>query len=337
LAHSSSDDDSQGFLRRLLRGVGQGSGAAARAIARHWPGGRPMARRMKALEARLARLEAAQEGARATYMGNGLVLVKCDLRGRTLALLVEADDRLIAPWFIVTGRYETELTQHFMATLRPDDRCLDVGANFGYFTCLFARFCPGGKVIGAEPDPRLHAIARDNVHINGLGSVAEVQAVAVCEARRPVLLHRRIGRSGNTSIAPPDAGFTASLGEPPAEPFEAKGMPVNALVRAMDGRVDVMKVDVEGAEPLVFRGARRAIAENPAVQIVMEWSPGQIAAAGFAVPAFLDELAAMGLAVHDLAPGNPPIPRDSLLARPYSAGILLARTPRAPRWTKPAG
>ena len=59
----------------------------------------------------------------------------------------------------------------------------------------------------------------------------------------------------------------------------------NDLLPKLDGRVDFMKIDVEGCEPLAFRGAKELIASNRQLKIVMEWSPGQIRSAGFDVPA----------------------------------------------------
>lgn len=284
--------------------------------------------RLAAMEARLAAAEEFSHGARATFMGQGLVLLKAVIHGRTIAYLVEADDRLIAPWFIASGRYETEVTDFFAATLRQDDHCLDIGANFGYFTCLFARFCPMGRVIGIEADERLFTILRDNININGFGGHATAWRNAACESDRIVRLHRRVGRSGNTSIMRVPEEFTAFLGEPPSEEFLVSGVTVDATITRFAGRLDVMKVDVEGAEPLVFEGAAGAIAANPQLQIVMEWSPGQIAAAGFDNGAFLDALTGMGLGFYGLAPGRPVLGRDALLGLDYAAGILLSKQPR---------
>ncbi len=306
-------------LGPILRGLGAG----ARRLR--------LLRRMALLhsiDARLARLEEAVQGGRSTYMGNGLVLVKAVVAGAQFGFLVEAEDRLISPWFIVSGRYETELTDFFTAILRPGDRCLDIGANFGYFTCLFARFCPQGQVIGVEPDAKLFGILRDNIHLNGFGGHAAAHHAAACEAEREVTLWRRLGRSANTSIICMPESFTDQLGEPPNQAFTVAGTMVDRLAEGWGGRVDVMKVDVEGAEPLVLAGAAATIAANPALQIVMEWSPGQVRGAGFDLGEFLDQVAAMGLRCHGLGPGRPPLSRDTLLGLHYAAGILLTRRPR---------
>lgn len=284
--------------------------------------------RLTHVEGLVQRLGGFSHGSNATYMGNGLVLVRAMVHGHQIAYLVEADDRLISPWFIVGGHYETELTDFFVPRLREDDHCLDIGGNFGYFTCLFARLCPQGRVIGVEPDPKVFAILRDNVHINGLGGHGASLHAAVSDAEGEVLLHRRVGRSGNTSITEPAADFVAFLGEPPSERFTVATTTVDRLAERFSGRLDIMKVDVEGAEPLVLRGAAATIAANPHLQIVMEWSPGQIASAGFDNGVFLDEISAMGLSCHGLQRGTPLIDRDALLNLPYAAGILLTRAPR---------
>ncbi|WP_426956519.1 FkbM family methyltransferase [Muricoccus radiodurans] len=317
-------DSSRGRSRLLQRWIGRLAPRGLRAS-----GTAEIAAALRAIEARLARLEEAVEGSRGTYLGDGIVLAKTVIHGAQFAFLLEAEDRLLTPWLLTSGHYEDELTDHFVRTRRPDDRCLDVGANFGYFTCLFARFCPRGMVLGVEPDARVFSIARDNILANGLAGVASLRQAAVCEAERELTLNRRMGRSGNTSIAPVPLSLTEWHGEKPAQPFQVMGTTVDRLAEAFGGRLDVMKVDVEGAEPLVLAGASRTVSVNPGLQIVMEWSPGQMVSAGFDIGGFLDDIDAMGLRCHGLGPGRPSYDRDAMLNLSFANGILLTREPRA--------
>ena len=281
---------------------------------------------LEPIHARLDRLERFSHGARATYIGNNRVLVKVVVADNVIAYFVEADDLLISPWFIVNGAYETHPTNYFLRTLRPDSHCLDIGSNFGYFACLMARFCPAGRVIAIEPDRHVFELVRDNLAINGFTDHAQAIHAAACDHDQGLTLHRRVKRSGNTSLISVGTDFTDHMGEPAAEQFDVASVRVDGLLPRLDGRVDVMKIDVEGAEPLVFRGAAETIARNPQVRIVMEWSPGQIQGAGFDVAAFVREIAAHGLQFHAMDRKRIwPVSADELLAMPYQAGIVLAR------------
>jgi hypothetical protein len=59
---------------------------------------------------------------------------------------------------------------------------------------------------------------------------------------------------------------------------------------APGSRVDFIKIDAEGAEPLVYRGMARVVADNPELDIVMEWSRSHFERAGFAPEEFFDQL-----------------------------------------------
>lgn len=280
--------------------------------------------RLAAVHHKLDQLEAHSHGARATYIGDNRVLVKVVVNGCNMAFIVEADDKLFSPWLIITGGYDTDLTSFFVRELRPDSHCIDVGANFGYFTCLMGRLSPQGRVIGVEPDLAIFELARDNVAINGLTAIADVIHAAASDTEAELTLHRRLTRSGNTSIVAYGRELTEELGEAPSVPFTVRSAPVDSLTGPMQGRVDFMKVDVEGAEPLVFAGARRTIADNPGLQIVMEWSPGQIRDAGFDLAQFTADLEGHGLMPFDMqADGITPISYAELLNMPYRPGVVL--------------
>jgi FkbM family methyltransferase len=278
------------------------------------------------IENKLERLEYYSHGARATFVGNNRVLVKVVVGGHNIAYYVEADDKLISPWFIITGTYEIPLTDFFLREVGSDSHCIDVGANFGFFTCLMARLCPRGKVLSVEADEHVFELCRDNLAINGLDRIGTALHAAVNDSGEAITLHRRNGRSGNTSIIAVNKDFTDRMGEAPSEPFTVEGLRLDDLLPRLDGRVDFMKIDVEGCEPLAFRGARGMIASNPQLKIVMEWSPGQIRSAGFDVPDFLDELTDQGLKIFKIGASSiEKISKDALLNIDYLAGVVLKR------------
>ena len=52
------------------------------------------------------------------------MLVKAVAAGANIAF-VEANDKLLSPWLVITGPYETPLTNYFISALRPDSHCSD--------------------------------------------------------------------------------------------------------------------------------------------------------------------------------------------------------------------
>ena len=276
------------------------------------------------MERRLARLERLASASRATYLGNGRVLVGLSVAGRELMFFLDAEDRLITPWVVSQGTYDEALTGYLAATLPADAHVIDVGANFGYYTCLAGMLAPRGRVIGIEPDAASVVLARDNVAINGLYDRASILHAAADDAGRDVTLFRRIGRAGNTSIAAPAEAFTTALGEAPVERFTVPGVRVDDLLPQLDGRLDFLKVDVEGAEPLVLAGARAAIAANLHITIALEWSPGQMQAAGFDAGELAHGFAAGGLRAYRLHRGGlVSMSQDALTGTDYLAAVIL--------------
>jgi FkbM family methyltransferase len=292
------------------------------------------ARRLRRVDQRLQRVEYLARridhfslGTSALYIGGNRVLLRIVAGHHLFMLYVQADDKLITPSLVVNGRYEPELTDFFTKALQPDSHCLDIGANVGYFTCFMAKHCPQGQVIGLEPNPPIHALAVDNVLLNALGGHAKVLNMAASDQVGELTLYHRIGRAGNTSMAACGEDYTRYFQEPPEEAFQVAAVPIDQLRDQLGGRVDFLKIDVEGAEPLAFAGARETIGSNPQLQIVMEWAPAQIQHAGFDIAAFVGEIEMAGLKAYLLAAGAAPQPVSyaDLIALAYQPGVLLRR------------
>jgi FkbM family methyltransferase len=276
------------------------------------------------LSRRLERVEMLCRGG-ATYLGNNRILAKVPVGSAVFAFLMPADDLLLMPWTVVHGEHEPQLTSYFATNVKQTDHCLDIGANYGYYTCLMAQLARQGKTIGVEPSRPLFDLARDNISINSLQMFGDTLHAAVSDRQGKLTLYRRPTRSGNTSITKIPEAWVQAHGEPPQEPFEVDCVSIDDLQERLNGKLDIMKIDVEGAEPLAFRGAKRAIASNPGLKIVMEWAPLQIQAAGFDVRDFLTELAALRLNAAIIHEGCllQSIPLMSLADQGYMCGVLL--------------
>jgi FkbM family methyltransferase len=277
-------------------------------------------------QARLSALEAHAGQFRAVYLGGRRVLVR--FRHLPLVFIADAADRLIVPHLIQEGEYEKEVTAWLRDNIAENDVCVDVGANIGYHACIMARMAPVGRVLACEPDPDSFALLVENANVNWLEAVLQPMNLALSDGEGQVTLHRIANRSANTSIGAtsPDELQAANLRPEPS--FVAACTTVDEIVRREEIGLDVMKIDVEGAERLVLRGARRTIAGRPSLRILMEWSPAQLARCGGGAEALLDEIDGQGLAVHRLrldGTEEPPAARETILESPYWNVVLRHR------------
>lgn len=165
-----------------------------------------------------------------------------------LELRVPSLEEPVAFHLLVNGVYEPLVAQFLAAHLRAGSILIDVGANVGCFAVpLSRRLRPGGAVLAVEASPRVFPYLEHNVKANGCDNVWAVHAAA----------HERDGSTVDFYEAPPQKFGMGSL----APQFHAQPVPVPA--RSLDSlagelglaRVDVMKLDVEGLEASVLRGA----------------------------------------------------------------------------------
>jgi FkbM family methyltransferase len=138
--------------------------------------------------------------------------------------------------------------------LRPGMRVVDVGANLGYFLLLLESVIgPRGEVVCLEPEPdNLRELAR-NVRVNGLGNVVVLPiAAGDCDGFAPL-------RRGINAVVNPGGS-------------ESFTVPLRRLDSLLSAPVDFIKIDVEGFELQVLRGAQRVLQQRPTV--VVEVHPG---------------------------------------------------------------
>lgn len=209
--------------------------------------------------------------------------VLCRVLGRYI-LYADPSDVCIVPHLCLDGYWESWITVALARLIRPGWHCVDVGANHGYFTLLMADAAgPAGRVLAVEPQPRLAARLRLSLEVNGLQRRANVIERAAAD---------RVGATLSL-VMPARHTPDASVCRAPAEGdevFAVESVTLDAATEAWP-RVDLVKIDAEGAEPLVWRGMARLLARHPGVSVVMEFCParyedpraflGEIRRAGF--------------------------------------------------------
>ncbi len=155
------------------------------------------------------------------------------------------------------GLFEPGTCDLIRRILRPDDVAFDVGANLGCYTVLMAGIVKGGACHAFEPSRALFDRLRLNCQANDLGPNLVLNQLAVGERDGEAWLHTFSGLGhGHSSLS--------ALGRSDFTRTAIRVVSLDSYVRehAVD-RVDFIKVDVEGAERSVLRGASSLFERDP--------------------------------------------------------------------------
>ncbi|MBM4431635.1 MAG: FkbM family methyltransferase [Chloroflexi bacterium] len=169
---------------------------------------------------------------------------------RTLLLSLQLD-RWIDYNMYVLGIYEAPLAAFFRGSLEADSVFLDIGAYIGQYTLLAAKHAPAGRVIAVEPHPESRQRLQANVARNSLSNVRILPwAAGQATSHLSFVLSEQAYNSG-----------LAGQNEPaPARTIEVQVVPLDDIVQTAGlQRVDIIKIDVEGAEGPVLWGARHTL------------------------------------------------------------------------------
>ena len=237
------------------------------------------------------------------------------MAGLVIPLLEQANHFKTIPedpfWFrleLLTKRHEMETRRQLARLMRPGMVILDVGAHVGYYTRLFAAGTgASGRVIAFEPHPRTHRTLRDN--LRRLDNVTALQ-VAVAESAGQAELYDYLMMSASGSLHY-DESMAALQREQMSESdvaprrqddfemqtYRVATAPIDQCLAEMNiEQVDLVKMDIEGAEMGALRGMKQTIAHSPGLILVMEYNPQALQAFGHEPTDALQETLEMGFA-----------------------------------------
>lgn len=236
-------------------------------------------------------------------------------------IYLEAKDVSLTPQIALTGEWEPWIEDLFRRAISTGDVVVDIGANCGYYA-LAASQCVGstGRVVAIEPNPRLVDLMRRSVAANDLRNTVEIFQGAVLDREIEIELGFPADYLGSTSIFISQEGWTE-----PVTTIRTGARPLQKYLRTGE-KVDVLKIDTEGAEPLIWQGAENVLQANRDITVFMEFAPSMIQAT--LPPAdFLAQIRSLDFNVFEASQREGLVARSDaqLLAAPWSELVLSRR------------
>jgi FkbM family methyltransferase len=213
-------------------------------------------------------------------------------------LFIDLSDHVIG-LNILRGRYEQDEIRFVRGVLKHGDSAIDAGGHIGFFTMhMAAAVGRDGRVYAFEPLDANAVLLERSIGENGFTDRVRFQRAAVGATAGTATLTfpvETLNSGGAYLLRDGSAPLTGNV---------KKEVPLVAL-DALDLRrpMRFIKMDVEGAEPQVLRGAARILQEDKPI-VLSELHPAQLErASGITAAQFLAQIAALGYRAHRLERG----------------------------------
>jgi FkbM family methyltransferase len=174
-------------------------------------------------------------------------------------MYVRLDDWAVGARIAVKRSYEPHVTAALRPLLTPDAVVIDIGANIGYYTLLASsRIGQHGKVIAFEPGSENCALLRMSLQANGFANVT-MHPYAVADF------------TGVVGFGMDDSNGRISQDDPARSTYQVQAVDLDSFLRE-EQRLDIIKMDIEGAEGRALRGMQHLIQRHRPI-IFTEFSP----------------------------------------------------------------
>lgn len=183
----------------------------------------------------------------------------CKVLGNYFLCLAK-DDVDIAKGYV--GCYEPWVTIALAKHIQPGFYCVDAGANYGYHSVLMAAACGAtGKVLSCEPNPYIANIyLPETAKSNGFQNIIEICPKAIGDKEQEEVTFALVRHGLDSGLSP-----MRNQGELIRVPMTT----IDALCEKWP-RIDLIKMDVEGAEYLIWKGMQQTLKRSPNITIVVE-------------------------------------------------------------------
>lgn len=247
---------------------------------------------------------------------------------RGLKMIVPAEDLSIVPELVLHGTYEEPELKFLERVLRGGDFVIDVGCNIGIHSLVAAK-CVGsfGRVFSIDPNPKVIGYLEQSLLMNWMHERVKVLNLACGSMSGEVSLSIPSGRLGGASIA---------KNQPTLSPSSTETNVIETLSSVKQSTLDeifpvaiefkVLKIDAEGAESDVLRGAEKLLKQQSFAYIMVEVAPEVAGTSIHDLIRDLKRLCGFGYQPYALTSRGHLVPRDlDILPKAGKINLVLQR------------
>lgn len=273
---------------------------------------------------RLDRIEMMEQRV-AINCGQGEILIRTEVG----FVLCSTTDYALLACLIDTGDLELGTRLLIQRFLHPGEVFVDVGANIGLHSLAAAKALKGcGKIIAFEPFEPTQRLLGKSIWINGFSNITEIHQAAVSN----ITGYQRLflgETSGHHSLFSLSTSDELSL-----KTVEVPLVRLDEIILAGQ-QVDLIKIDVEGAELEVLDSSTSVIMGNPDIALIVEFGPSHLKRAGHTTQQWLDNFTRLGLGYRVINSYTGVLEDWSLeeLEKTDSVNLFFARK-NSPAWAK---
>lgn len=230
---------------------------------------------------------------------------------------VPSEEWGLAYFLMINGHFECGSEKLFCSLLKPGMTVLDLGANLGIYTLHALK--AGCEVYSFEPLPRIYEILGQNIKANGFADIgkAHLYNCAVSSKNGTAEFFYVKQMSGHSNMYGSEFDSDKSI--------TVQVVSVDDCLKEIH-HVDIVKIDVEGAEYDALHGMSRILSENPKIKILIEFAPGHIVRAGMAPQEVLDYYSELGFYRYLITEkGELRTVNDDELVNCFSENLLLTK------------
>jgi len=161
----------------------------------------------------------------------------------------------------VFEEYETEIVKKI---IKEGDVVVDIGANIGYYTLLFAKLVgKSGKVFAFEPEPTNFNLLKKNCEVNGYKNIQLIKKAVSDNTEKTKLFLNEFNKGAHT------LGHSTEF----KEFIEIESIKLDDYFENFKGEINFMKMDIEGAEIKAVKGMPLLLKKMKNIKIMTEFNP----------------------------------------------------------------